>query len=287
MPGQIKFEGNIVDTSKPKPDLMGASPASAGSGKRILAHLEHGNRAAAKTGRISTPAWTIDGWMVGLVLLLILISGAAWLVREETPPPVSTFKHAASEASTTVRTETMPTETPPVDRTGQAAAIVNEPASVHVTAGTAPLPAAATPPTAPAIISAAARSVAAAMPATSAQAARSQVAAPSSHKTAGVTTARTPTPTTTTTAAAASANAARVPGDTDVALLTALVAHANKPAIVSPDRSRDIVERQEGDSTALLLIRCKQLGVIEGMLCRSRICSGRWEADAACRAPAR
>jgi hypothetical protein len=77
------------------------------------------------------------------------------------------------------------------------------------------------------------------------------------------------------------------PQDTDVTLLTALVAHANKPVAVAPERSRDVVERQEGDATAALLIRCKQLGLIEGMLCRSRICSGQWENDAACRAPSR
>jgi hypothetical protein len=74
-------------------------------------------------------------------------------------------------------------------------------------------------------------------------------------------------------------------GDTDVTLLTALMAHAGKPAAVTLERPRDVVERQENDSTAQLLARCKQLGLIEGMLCRSRICSGRWEADAACRAP--
>jgi hypothetical protein len=75
--------------------------------------------------------------------------------------------------------------------------------------------------------------------------------------------------------------------DTDVTLLTALIAHANKPAVVAPERSRDIVDRQPGDGTDTLLTRCKQLGQIEGMLCRSRICSGRWESDAACRAPGR
>jgi hypothetical protein len=31
-----------------------------------------------------------------------------------------------------------------------------------------------------------------------------------------------------------------------------------------------------------LLQRCKQLGMIEGMLCRARICSGRWDSDPAC-----
>jgi hypothetical protein len=54
----------------------------------------------------------------------------------------------------------------------------------------------------------------------------------------------------------------------------------------TPERRRDVVERQDGDTTAQLLARCKQLGLIEGMLCRSRICSGRW-ADAACRTPSR
>jgi len=86
--------------------------------------------------------------------------------------------------------------------------------------------------------------------------------------------------------AAASAPQAQPGNDTDVTLLAAMVAHAGQPAIVAPERSRDIVERHNGDTTAQLLARCKQLGLIEGMLCRSRICSGRWEADAACRAPA-
>ncbi|HWW71129.1 MAG TPA: hypothetical protein VN089_14400, partial [Duganella sp.] len=80
--------------------------------------------------------------------------------------------------------------------------------------------------------------------------------------------------------------AATPANDTDVTLLAALVAHANKPTVVAPERSRDIVERHEGDSTAELLARCKQLGLIEGMLCRSRICSGRWDSDATCRVPA-
>ncbi|MPQ58191.1 hypothetical protein [Duganella sp. FT27W] len=74
--------------------------------------------------------------------------------------------------------------------------------------------------------------------------------------------------------------------DTDVTLLTALVAHANKPASVAPEPSRDVVERVDGVSTADLLARCKQLGLMEGMLCRSRICSGGWESDPVCRAPA-
>lgn len=73
--------------------------------------------------------------------------------------------------------------------------------------------------------------------------------------------------------------------DTDVTLLTALVAHASQPTMVVAENSRDVVERKDGDATAGLLQRCKQLGQIEGMLCRSRICSGRWDNDQACRAP--
>jgi hypothetical protein len=80
-------------------------------------------------------------------------------------------------------------------------------------------------------------------------------------------------------------NAATAARDTDVTLLTALVAHANEPTVTVAERSRDVVERNDGDTTAQLLERCRQLGVIEGMLCRSRICSGRWDQDAACRAP--
>ena len=75
------------------------------------------------------------------------------------------------------------------------------------------------------------------------------------------------------------------PADSDVTLLTAMVAHANGPTTVSPERTRDVVDRQDGDSTESLLGRCKLLGTIEGMLCRSRICAGRWDSDAACRAP--
>lgn len=40
--------------------------------------------------------------------------------------------------------------------------------------------------------------------------------------------------------------------------------------------------RKQEEETAELLQRCQQLGLIEGMLCRSRICSGRWDSDPAC-----
>ena len=74
---------------------------------------------------------------------------------------------------------------------------------------------------------------------------------------------------------------AATPGDSDVALLTAMVAHAHRQEGTARP-VRDVVQRRQEDETAELLQRCKQLGLIEGMLCRSRICSGRWDSDPAC-----
>ena len=77
---------------------------------------------------------------------------------------------------------------------------------------------------------------------------------------------------------------AAAPGDSDVALLTAMVAHAHRQEGTAP--GRDVVLRQrqqeQEQETVELLRRCQQLGLIEGMLCRSRICSGRWDSDPAC-----
>ena len=78
---------------------------------------------------------------------------------------------------------------------------------------------------------------------------------------------------------------AAAPGDSDVALLTAMVAHAHgQEGTAKP--VRDVVlrqrEQEQEQETAELLRRCQQLGLIEGMLCRSRICSGRWDSDPAC-----
>ncbi|MDN2701987.1 hypothetical protein O0881_08270 [Janthinobacterium sp. SUN100] len=80
---------------------------------------------------------------------------------------------------------------------------------------------------------------------------------------------------------------AAAPGDSDVALLTAMVAHAHRQeGTAAPVRDvvlrRQKQEQEQEQETAELLRRCKQLGLIEGMLCRSRICSGRWDSDPAC-----
>ena len=73
------------------------------------------------------------------------------------------------------------------------------------------------------------------------------------------------------------------PGDSDVALLTAMVAHAHRQeGTATPVRDVVLRRQEQEQETAELLQRCKQLGLIEGMLCRSRICSGRWDSDPAC-----
>ena len=242
---------------KTKPDLMAAvGTQRPGSSRRILAQLEHGPHQPTHPARAAS--WTIDGWTIGLFALLLLMCGVAWLMHDQTITP-KTFRrdYSSSSSSGVVRraVEGTPAQEQPaiivneaVPRAGPV--IAAEPmARSASTAATVPQPVAPTTRTAPATVTPASRAA-----------------------TTAAATAGAPAPT-------ASSS------DTDVTLLTALMAHASKPAAVTPERPRDVVERQEGDTTAQLLARCKQLGLIEGMLCRSRICSGRWEADAACRAP--
>lgn len=50
------------------------------------------------------------------------------------------------------------------------------------------------------------------------------------------------------------------------------------------ESNRDIVVRRPSDSTGALVGRCRELGLIEGELCRMRICSGMWGMDPACSA---
>lgn len=65
----------------------------------------------------------------------------------------------------------------------------------------------------------------------------------------------------------------RAAPDTDIALLSAIVAHA---------KEHDVVEPRAGDSTASLLRRCQRVGGEEGRLCHVRICATRVD-DEACR----
>ena len=88
-------------------------------------------------------------------------------------------------------------------------------------------------------------------------------------------------------AAAARAGTEASPADGDVALLTALVAHANQetlPALPAPAPpvNRDVVQLRAGETTESLLRRCRQLGPVEGKLCHQRICSDRRNSEPAC-----
>ncbi|MET0321764.1 MAG: hypothetical protein ABW069_13690 [Duganella sp.] len=241
-----------MDTSKQMPDLMTAAPAADGS-RRILAHLEHGPRAASRPARAH--AWAIDGWTVGLIVLLLTMCGIAWLMHAETITPV-TFKSHRAPAPVVPPAAS---RTAPTEHVAGAANAEQQPAAI-VNIAQAPPSASANPAPPAGMVHAASDKV---VP-------KIVTAAPRAKAAPAVISGDKPAPA----------------SDTDVTLLTALVAHAGKPASVAVERSRDVVERHDGDKTADLLARCKQLGLMEGMLCRSRICSGSWESDAACRVPA-
>jgi hypothetical protein len=159
--------------------------------KRILAQLEHGPRAPAHSARAA--AWSIDGWTIGLLALLLLMCCVAWLMHDKRITP-QTFRHTPT-ARTARGTITHAPPSPTVV-TEQPAAIINLPASLedHVAPPAKPTPSAMT--------AAVANSASAARPA-------SRVA----HKPAAK-------------PAAAPAAPAQTSGDTDITLLTALVAHA-------------------------------------------------------------
>lgn len=266
-----------MDTVKPMPTLMGAAHSAADGQRRILAQLEHGPKAMSRANRASRPgpAWRFDGWAAGLVLLLLTMAATAWLMHEETITPV-TFKRytggsRAVEQKTAEIAAVAPVATAAKELTP--ATIVNEPrrhiAASHNGPAAPTRQAPATPQHA-----AGRAGKAAHRPADHAQhanwpgATRDQPAQATTTKQSG----SAPMPSAAT--------------DTDITLLTAMVAHAGKRASAAPERSRDVVERTDGVPTTELLARCKQLGLMEGMLCRSRICSGSWESDPACRAPA-
>lgn len=261
-----------MDTSNRKPDLMSSVHGANHGGTRILATLEYGSSVATRLSR--TARWDLNGWTAGVSLTVVVLAAMAWMLRESALgtaterqlPRATVSAVTAAPLASAVESAAGQRAQASVDRTAralaaapqqpQAAAIINvAQAADQAREHTPPL---SRPGAGMAAISGSRTGSPAAKASTSAEAGMSP---------------------------RVSAAPATVAADTDVALLTALVAHAGKPTSVSPERSRDVVLRQEGDATAPLLERCKQLGLIEGMLCRSRICSGRWESDAACRAP--
>lgn len=296
-----------MDASKQKPSLLQA-PANgnwADQNKRILAALEHGG--------LPLPADRarrrhLDSLTVGLGVGLLLMSVMAWMVYDNAKSPALRLQDAAISVRTVA--ELAPPGAPAATvEANQAASIVTEPSALERTLTHLPAPPTATAAqnsgtlkTTP-LRSTATSSTKLAPTATPQPATLSESPSPTLSATSAATLAATPTAPTTALpthaperapAAAMStpaprhvalANPPANPNDTDVTLLTALVAHANSSTVVVPERTRDVVDRQDGASTESLLARCKLLGTIEGMLCRSRICAGRWDSDAACRAP--
>ena len=296
-----------MDTSKQMPNLVGAAHGAANGNRRILAQLEHGPKAGS---RATSPArdWSFDGWTVGLVLLLLMLGGVAWLMHEETITPVTFKRHAegGQDVKATAAQDTVEAAAKIAENVANAAAGTTTATAVDAMpaarAAAADVMSAAS--AAPAAAYADSSDVHAEHPAAIINQPRLAASGPP-HRTATPTrindtgkTANKAGPHKSTIASygkpapvaprvrPGSSPIPTVASDTDVTLLTALVAHAGKPASVSHEPSRDVVERVDGVSTADLLARCKQLGLMEGMLCRSRICSGPWESDPVCRVPA-
>jgi hypothetical protein len=285
--GHIKLGGNILQPSDHKPPrgtgpnllrgLMGQSDVAPADHNRILARLEHGEGTAA-------PSSQRRGRIVASAAVMLALAGAlGWTFYQNIGTPTLDMRSLSSDVATRLDsagtgaapapvasagaapTET-PTQTPnvaPPEKT--AAAIVDEPPAIAIKA-----PAAVTTPVAPAAVVAV---VASAMPhapkpaATYTTPAAAKIVATPPPKGKGM----------------GKSKVAPVPVDSDVTLLTALVAHANNqtpPPDVPPAASRDVVQGGPGEATASLLQRCKQLGLIEGMLCHARICSGRGDEPA-------
>lgn len=295
-----------MDTLNPRPELRAGAAGTGDHGRRILSSLEHGGAPATVARR--PRRWQLDGWTVALMLMLAGLSVLVWMTREGqiTPRRYGTGStgstgssssssnygshgshggygsYASSSAGRAGRHAPLIPTPEAVAEQQQAATIVNEATSAmpprggmqhalhypqsHQAPHTLPQQTQhpAPPPTA----------------AAAAQAGAAHTRPPQ----AGAVADTKPVPAGRKAAPSASAQAASTPADTDIALLAALVEHSSKPSKAVPERTRDVVERRDGDSTASLLARCRQLGPIESLLCRSRICSGRWENDAACRA---
>ncbi|MCX7294572.1 hypothetical protein [Janthinobacterium sp.] len=229
------------------PTLLGTAGAAAAQadGKRILSQLEHGAAApAARPALRWRPGrrhWAAGALCLALLITAMLADGPSTVPLPPAPTPF---------AATAPPALAVPAAPAVLAHAAQAATIVN-------TAGM-PLPA---------------------MPAAAASAVAGALASAGSAG-AGVP-RKAPPPARQAAVRAQESRPAAAPGDSDVALLTAMVAHAHRQdGTAAP--MRDVVLRQREGETAELLQRCRQLGLIEGMLCRSRICSGRWDSDPAC-----
>ncbi len=243
--------------------MLGTAAPDPADHSRILASLEHGSgaRAAPRPGDADADAGIVHArslaWALALMLLLALLG---WWASRDAAGPADHGANAAPPANAAPQGAAAappqaPAPAPAAIITDIAAppALASSPALAAGMGAAAPQPApAAAPPSTPRAVAVPAHRVAAnARPAPPGPLRKARQSVP---------------------AAAA---------DSDVVLLTALVAHANSGRAAS-ESNRDVMLRKDSDSTATLLQRCKQLGMIEGMLCRSRICAGSWDSDLAC-----
>ena len=229
-----------MNTSNQKPDLTGAAPG-ANDKARILSHLEHGaRRPAAKPVRAS--GWTIDGWTIGLVLLLVIMCSVAWWMHDTTITP-GEFSHGYRDGLAGKRRDGAPLSAAMLETVDKASAELSAPV-----APVAALPAAiindphmAADPLAKAIAkthaAAAAAGPTATATATSPTSPTPRIGATAAWSGAGAhkAVAANAAPVRQTSRAAAAPKTAGT-GDADVALLTALVAHAKTSTPAAHER---------------------------------------------------
>lgn len=228
------------------PNLLGSMTRLAPDSNRILSNLEHGGMAPAVMPRYRPRAMALAGGA-----LILAAAGLAWLAwLSAQPEPASNAAAALAPLSLPAPYAAPSAARPPAHQIqAQAAAIIHDIA----------------PPQAP--------------PQAKASLIKASAGAPprqKQHKAAAPQMAKK-------TAPPWKKSATPIGVESDVVLLAALVAHASNQALPEAMYNRDVVLRRDGDTTDTLLRRCKQLGLIEGMLCRSRMCAGRWDSDLACR----
>ncbi|WP_394777957.1 hypothetical protein [Undibacterium sp.] len=302
-------------------------------GKSILSDLENGGKAKPVSKHISKPVKPASkrGWAVALAAIVAVGAGAAALLHgnaenaprasiaavaaapvqaatpktevvpvatEAAPPSAAYVASTASAVATTVATAEAPASTVHSDEdtgkvSGLAALIVDDPVEAKTKkADDAPANTTAVRPAAVAVASKkaiAAKEKSRASATTLAAHDAKEKSRKAQAKAVAHATAKAPEK------AKPKSPAINPANDSDIALLTAIVAHEKAEPFASlqstagssrktkPDgRNRDIVERKAGDTTESLLQRCKRLGSLEGDLCRSRICAGHWDTDAAC-----
>ena len=268
----------MKDTPKypTRPDL-GARPATADGGNRILASLEQGGapgspyRSAAQTDRSSHLRLNRFATALAALTAMLALGVIAMLLWHRTDDAEASKAYADVARQHASATAPVPASAPVVaSAPDNAAAVILD---------ARPVPTAATP------VKVAAKAAAEA-PA-SAAAERTRRAAVPPHA-APAPSSPPPRLAARTQRAAAPPGktpmkrTASVPLDSDVALLAALVSHANSPAVFD-EAPTDGASQRDGDNMAERLRRCQRVRDDAALQCRARACAGRWEHEAACR----